>query len=49
MNKKQAATKAKKPQIKLQDLQPKKAPKGGTRSGALTLNHNQTCVCDPRG
>jgi hypothetical protein len=48
MNKKQAATKAKKPQIKVQDLQPKKEPKGGTRSEALTLNHNESFVCAPR-
>ena len=30
MNKKQTATKAKKPQVKIQDIKPRKEAKGGT-------------------
>lgn len=42
MKKKQGATKANRPQVKVQDLRPKKDAKGGTASKALTLNHNET-------
>jgi hypothetical protein len=46
MNKKTIPAKITKPQLKVRDLPPKKNPKGGTRSDALTLNHNETFLCD---